>query len=170
METDSVVLKHWGILGQKWGVRRYQYPDGRLTDEGKKRYRTGKHLSDFSNDELESYVSRAKKEAELVNTLRNIKDPTVSFGQQLVQSMMKQYGDTFAKDLGKSSAGRLDDWFEDNFVTSSDKSQGRGKKKGGGGGEKKDGDWVESHADDLRDYADDGRLIILPDPKKEKKG
>lgn len=31
-------LYHHGIQGQKWGVRRYQNPDGTLTDEGKKRY------------------------------------------------------------------------------------------------------------------------------------
>lgn len=31
-------LAHHGILGQKWGVRRYQNPDGTLTEEGKARY------------------------------------------------------------------------------------------------------------------------------------
>ena len=31
-------LQHYGILGQKWGVRRYQYEDGSLTPEGKERY------------------------------------------------------------------------------------------------------------------------------------
>ena len=30
-------LYHHGILGQKWGVRRYQKADGTLTDEGRKR-------------------------------------------------------------------------------------------------------------------------------------
>ena len=35
MET---YLAHHGILGMKWGVRRYQNSDGTLTEAGKKRY------------------------------------------------------------------------------------------------------------------------------------
>lgn len=32
-------LGHHGILGQKWGVRRYQNEDGTLTEDGKLRYK-----------------------------------------------------------------------------------------------------------------------------------
>lgn len=31
-------LYHWGVKGQKWGVRRYQNKDGSLTKAGQKRY------------------------------------------------------------------------------------------------------------------------------------
>ena len=36
--SDGTELYHHGILGQKWGVRRYQNPDGSLTAAGEKRY------------------------------------------------------------------------------------------------------------------------------------
>ena len=35
---SSDYLMHFGIKGQKWGVRRFQNEDGTLTDSGKKRY------------------------------------------------------------------------------------------------------------------------------------
>lgn len=37
-DNYSLSLKHHGIKGQKWGVRRYQNADGSLTAEGKRRY------------------------------------------------------------------------------------------------------------------------------------
>lgn len=40
MRNNTLYLAHHGIHGQKWGVRRYQNPDGTLTDEGKRRLRS----------------------------------------------------------------------------------------------------------------------------------
>ena len=40
---------HHSILGQKWGVRRFENPDGTLTEAGKKRYGKGK-LTESNND------------------------------------------------------------------------------------------------------------------------
>ena len=31
-------LYHYGIKGMRWGIRRYQNPDGSLTNKGKKRH------------------------------------------------------------------------------------------------------------------------------------
>lgn len=40
---NSDYLKHHGILGMKWGIRRYQNPDGSLTAEGRERRGIGKN-------------------------------------------------------------------------------------------------------------------------------
>lgn len=38
IEKTNEELQHWGIKGMRWGVRRYQTADGKLTPAGRKRY------------------------------------------------------------------------------------------------------------------------------------
>ena len=42
-------LYHHGIKGQRWGIRRYQNPDGTLTEEGKARYQNYKGYDNFDD-------------------------------------------------------------------------------------------------------------------------
>lgn len=41
---ESYELYHYGVKGQKWGERRYQYQDGSLTPEGKRHYGIGDRI------------------------------------------------------------------------------------------------------------------------------
>jgi hypothetical protein len=42
-------LQHHGIKGQKWGIRRFQNPDGTLTPLSKQRYGTVENFNDVRN-------------------------------------------------------------------------------------------------------------------------
>lgn len=50
-DFQSNYLAHHGILGQKWGIRRYQNPDGSLTSAGRERYgvKEGGGINDISS-------------------------------------------------------------------------------------------------------------------------
>ena len=62
--TYSNELYHYGVKGQKWGIRRYQNPNGTLTEEGKIRYgvdpKTGK-LSAEGKKLLEQDIDDQRK-------------------------------------------------------------------------------------------------------------
>ena len=61
-------LYHHGILGQKWGQRRYQNSDGTLTPEGRKRYGRAVARKDYKINRLQ----RRQEKTNSFNEYRNL--------------------------------------------------------------------------------------------------
>ena len=80
---DSVI-EHHGIKGQKWGVRRYQNPDGTLTPEGRKRLLGYKYYA--KNMGRDTTIKRGTK------ATRVLQLPYRSF-----QFLGPEYGGTYKK-------------------------------------------------------------------------
>lgn len=74
--TRNDELRHFGIKGQRWGVRRFENYDGTLTPEGRERYGldgnkrpTDKQITSYKADRVKYYKSidkRVKRYDELV--------------------------------------------------------------------------------------------------------
>ena len=97
-------LYHHGILGQKWGIRRYQNPDGTLTEEGKIRYRKFNDAAIAKNKLVEDYQP-------IKNTIKNWNETT---GDIIVYDYTNPGGKFYDKkyDLGDGydQAAIIKDW------------------------------------------------------------
>ena len=84
-------LAHHGILGQKWGVRRYQNKDGSLTAKGKK------HYGNMSDDKLQkSLYKQVKNERSNQSEWYNKWDVSNTIGEN-----SKAVQDKYNEDLKK---------------------------------------------------------------------
>ena len=75
-------LQHHGILGQKWGVRRFQNKDGSYTTAGKSRYQRGKNYA-----QERSQIAKAE-----IERLKTANAKTIQAMQDEAYKIAKKYG------------------------------------------------------------------------------
>lgn len=94
-------LMHYGIKGMRWGVRRYQNPDGSLTESGKKRVRK----------EYKREVDKAR--ADVLS--KNVKRQTEAYNEaadRMNKGGIDRFNKQQEKKYGKDFANR-DGYFDD---------------------------------------------------------
>ena len=87
-------IKHHGIKGQKWGVRRFQNADGSLTADGRKRYgsedmRNVKKQVDNGKNVVDG-VKRSKAKAAEKKTEKKIKDDLSQMSDQELRDIVNR--------------------------------------------------------------------------------
>lgn len=119
VNRDLDYLQHHGILGQKWGVRRFQNEDGSLTDEGRLRYGSKERRgSSEMNERMQKKMRRR-----LVSGLKNLESFEPSKYLSKYEAESKRKSDKYAKKAQTYEKKRLeanqfqsdgeDPWFRD---------------------------------------------------------
>lgn len=104
--SNNDYLMHYGIEGQKWGVRRFQNADGTLTEEGKLRYSESSGGSDSKNIKIRKQFEKANNACRFdQDVLRNWKENYSSYKNK-ESKLVEDYQNRYLKD---SKIQKIDD-------------------------------------------------------------
>lgn len=102
MTKEEDELYHHGILGQKWGIRRYQNPDGTLTAAGRKRL--AKNEYEISKINAEQKYLKKKNSSSSDRTIEKAK---LLRDQELADAYSKYRKDSYLIKKEASNARKL---------------------------------------------------------------
>ena len=110
--NDYLVTKelyHWGIKGQKWGIRRYQNEDGTLTEAGMRRYKDNPQLKEIDDIKInrernlkKAYDSFMKDMAEFKRSGRENDAKAIIERSKLYDSQVAQIKDQYKTQIAKA--------------------------------------------------------------------
>jgi hypothetical protein len=132
-------IEHHGILGMKWGIRRYQYKDGTLTPEGKRKakkarrdddllstskYSNKKYYKDATDEELIKATNRNNLEA---NYQRSVYNRKMAYEQlhpgrkKLGRKIVSAFGNAFLEKAAKDITSSVYDYGKSYVVKEANK-------------------------------------------------
>ena len=110
--NDYLVTKelyHWGIKGQKWGIRRYQNEDGTLTEAGIRRYKDNPQLKEIDDIKInrernlkKAYDAFMKDMAEFKRSGRENDAKAIIERSKLYDSQVAQIKDQYKTQIAQA--------------------------------------------------------------------
>lgn len=124
---ENSQLYHHGILGMKWGVRRFQNKDGSLTSAGKRHLEQnakakpgsnnkkkkghntnkGKNINELSDDELRKRINRLELEKRYEALSKKEQKAKMFDGKRFVTQVLENSGKVVATQLSTYVMGNM---------------------------------------------------------------